>query len=114
MSVKLLQERLPQQVDAALASHVGPAVGWATMVRFWFAVTSLLAAVGTWNHASNARMIYLALAIVWQLMAVTVSALTKRGATESLISATTLLDITIVHLGLIVFVQQGLFPKLGA
>jgi len=114
MSVKLLQERLPQQVDAALASHVGSAVGWATKVRLWFAITSLLAASWSWNHPSNAGVIYLGLAVVWLAVAVIVSAITKRGATESLVSATTLLDITITHLGLAAFVQQGLFPKIGA
>jgi len=114
MSVKQLQERLPQQVDAALASHVASAVGWATKVRLWFAVTTLLAAAWSWNLASNARMIYLALAAVWILDAAIISALSKRGATESLVSRTTLLDVTIVHVGLAAFVQQGLFPKLGA
>jgi len=114
MSVKQLQERLPQQVDAALASHVASAVGWATKVRLWLAVTALLAAAWSWNHPSNARIIYLALAAVWLAVAAAVSMLAKDGASESLVSRTTLLDVTIVHLGLAAFVQQGLFPKLGA
>src|SRR5258706_14153137 len=114
MSVKLLQDRLPKQVDAALASHISSAEGWATKVRLWFAITSLLAASWIWNYPSNAGKIYVALAIVWFLAAIIIGVITKRGASESLVSITTLLDVTIVHLGLAAFVQQGLFPKIGA
>lgn len=114
MSVKLLQDRLPKQVDAALASHISSAEGWATKIRLWFAITSLLAASWIWNHPSNAGKVYVALAVVWFLVAIVVRVITKRGASESLVSMTTLVDVTIVHLGLAAFVQQGLFPKIGA
>ena len=114
MSVKLLQDRLPQQVDAALALHIGSAEGWTTKVRLWFAITSLLASSWIWNYPSNAGKIYAALAVVWFLVAIVVGVITKRGASESLVSFTTLLDVTIVHAGLAAFVQQGLFPKIGA
>ncbi len=114
MSVKLLQDRLPKQVDAALASHISSAEGWATKVRLWFAITSLLAASWIWNYPSNAGKIYVALAVVWFLVAIVVGLMTKRGASESLVSITTLVDVTIVHLGLAAFVQQGMFPKIGA
>jgi hypothetical protein len=113
-AIKQVQERIPQQVDAALAEHVRSAESWATKVRLWFALTSLLSAAWMWNHQSNGRMIYLTLAVVWLLVAIAVRALTQSGASESLVSKTTLLDLTIIHLGLAAFVQQGLFPKLGA
>ncbi|HMV47381.1 MAG TPA: PP2C family protein-serine/threonine phosphatase [Blastocatellia bacterium] len=113
-AIKLIQERIPQQVDVALAEHVRSAESWATKVRLWFAVTSVIAAGWMWEHHSNVRMIYLILAAVWLLTAIAVGALARSGASESLVSKTTLLDLTIVHLGLAAFVQQGLFPKLGA
>jgi len=115
MSVlKHLQERLPQQVDAALTEHVGLAGGWATKVRLWFAITSLVSASWIWNRSPKAGTIYLALAAAWLLVTVVASLLGKGGGTESLVSKTTLLDLTVAHLGLAAFVQQGLFPKIGA
>lgn len=113
-AIKLIQERIPQQVDAALAEHVRVAESWATKVRLWFALTSAIAAMWMWNHSSNAKMIYLTLAAVWLMTAIAVGVLAKSGASESLVSKTTLLDLTIVHLGIAAFVQQDLFPKLGA
>lgn len=114
MSVlKQLQDSLPQRVDMALAEHVTLAEGWATKVRLWFALTSLVAAGWMWNYPSNAKLIYLALAAIWLLVMVTVSVAAKGGASESLVSVTTLVDLTVVHLGLAAFVQQGLFPKIG-
>ncbi len=113
-AIKLIQERIPQQVDAALGQHVRSAEGWATKVRLWFSLTSLVAATWMWNHPSSAGMIYLILAAVWLVTAIATGLLAKSGASEALVSKTTLLDLTIIHLGLAAFVQQGLFPRLGA
>ncbi|MBS1789016.1 MAG: serine/threonine-protein phosphatase [Acidobacteria bacterium] len=112
--LKQLQDSLPNQVDEALAKHVRSAESWATKVRLWLALTSLVAAYWMWNHRSDARTIYLAFAGLWLVTMFVVSALTKRNASDSLATKTTLFDLTIVHLGLIAFVTQGLFPKIGA
>lgn len=114
LALKQLQDRIPQQVDMALAEHVRSAEGWATKVRLWLAITSIISASWMWNHRSNASFIYLALAVAWFLIAIAVSFMTKSGASESLVSKTTLLDLTVIHLGLAAFIQQGLFPKVGA
>lgn len=112
--LKQLQDSLPNKVEAALAEHVRAAESWATKVRLWLALTSLVAAYWMWSHSSNARTIYLAFAALWLVTMFIVSALTRRNASEALATKTTFFDLTIVHLGLAAFVQQGLFPKIGA
>ena len=112
--MKQLQDSLPNKVEVALADHVRVAEGWATKVRLWLSLTSLVAAYWMWNHPSKARTIYLAFAGLWLVTMFVVSSLAKRNASFSLATKTTFFDLTIVHLGLTAFVQQGLFPKIGA
>lgn len=112
--LKQLQDSLPNKVETALSEHVRSADGWATKVRLWLALTSLVAAYWMWNHPSKAKTIYLAFAGLWLVTMFVVSALTKRNASEAMATKTTLFDLTIVHLGVAAFVQQGLFPKIGA
>lgn len=112
--LKQLQDSLPNKVETALAEHVRVAESWATKIRLWMALTSLVAAYWMWNHHSKATTIYLAFAGLWLVTIFVVSALSKRNATEAMATKTTLFDLTIVHLGLAAFIQQGLFPKIGA
>lgn len=111
-AIKQVQDRIPQQVDAALAEHVRSAESWAIKIRLWFAVTFVIAATWMWDHPSNAKYIYLAMAAVWLILAL--GTMAKRGAEEPQVNIGLLLDLTIAHLGLAAFVKYGLFPKLGA
>ncbi|MFN0112465.1 MAG: PP2C family protein-serine/threonine phosphatase [Blastocatellia bacterium] len=112
--LKQLQDSLPNKVETALNEHVQVAEGWATKVRLWLALTSLVAAYWMWDHHSNAKNVYLAFAALWLVTMFVVSALNKRNASLSLATKTTFFDLTIVHLGLAAFVQNELFPKIGA
>ncbi|MDX2043472.1 MAG: PP2C family protein-serine/threonine phosphatase [Acidobacteriota bacterium] len=112
--LKQLQDSLPNKVETALAEHVRVAENWATKIRLWLALTSLVAAYWMWDHHSNAKIIYLAFAALWLVTMFVASALTKRNASLSLATKTTFFDLTIVHLGLVAFVFNGLFPKIGA
>jgi len=114
IALKQLQDNLPNQMDKALAEHVAPAESWAAVIRLWFAATSFLAAFWMWEHQSNARLIYLMLGVAWLFAMIAIRALNKGKALDSVVTATTLLDLTIIHLALAAFVQQGLFPKIGA
>ncbi|MDX2033694.1 MAG: PP2C family protein-serine/threonine phosphatase [Blastocatellia bacterium] len=111
--MKRLRENLPKQMEAALSEHARLAERWAGIVRLIFAIVSAGAALRLWDHHSNAGTIYLALAIVWTAAWILGRLLVHR-AVDSGIAATTLLDVTIVNLGLVAFVSQGLFPQLGA
>lgn len=108
----LLKDRLTRQVEASLEAHVQAAEGWAGKVRLLFALMFAAAAAWVWNHPSDAKFIYLALAGAWALLGL--FSLTAKQAAAANVTALTLADITIAHLGLITFVQQGLFPRLGA
>lgn len=110
--MKQLKESLPKQVDAALEKWARAAEGWATAVRLIFAVAFAASAAWMWSHYSNAKYIYLLLTAAWMVaMAI---GLSVKKSSESKVTTMTMIDLTIVHLGLAVFVQQGFFPKLGA
>lgn len=111
--IKQLKDRLPGQVEAALGEHAKLAEGIATKLRYLFALSFLASAVWIWTHAPAARNLYLAFAAVWAVLAVTVSLWSRRGATQSLVSRTTFLDTSVIHLAILAFVMQGLFPVLG-
>lgn len=111
--IKQLKDALPKQVDAALDQHAMLAEGLATRVRYLFALLFILSAVWTWNHHSTARYLYLAFAGIWIVFALVVSRLMKSGTSDAVVSRTTFIDTTIVHLAILAFVQQGLFPKIG-
>jgi hypothetical protein len=108
--MKQLKDRLPSQVDEALNEQGYAAEGWAIKSRWLFAVVFAASAIWTWKNPSNAKYIYLQLAAAWMAMAAVSSAL-KRSPDSNL---TTMIDLTIVHLGLAAFVWQGLFPEFGS
>jgi serine phosphatase RsbU (regulator of sigma subunit) len=110
--MKQLKDRLPGQVNAALNEHARAAEGRATRVRALFAVIFAASAIWMWGHPSNAKYLYLLLTAAWMVMAAVGGTLKK--SSESHVTAMTMIDLTIVHLGLAAFVWQGLFPKLGS
>jgi hypothetical protein len=109
--MKQLKDRLPKQVDEALDEQAYAAEGWAIKARWLFAVVFAASAIWTWNNPSNAKYIYLQLAAAWTAMAA-VSAVLKKSPDANL-TTMTMIDLTIVHLGLAAFVWQGLFPEFG-
>lgn len=112
MTIQQLKDRLSKQLDAALEEHVRAAEGWASKVRLVFALVFAASAAWLWNHYSTAKYIYLGLAVAW-LVALGLG-LAAKQLSDAGVRMMTLLDLTIVHLGLAAFVQQGLFPRVGA
>lgn len=110
--MKQLKDRLPKQVDAALNEHARAVRSWATRARSLFAIIFAASAVWMWNHPSNAKYLYLLLTAAWMLAAAAGAALKRSSKAD--VTAVTMIDLTIVHLGLAAFVWQGLFPKLGS
>jgi hypothetical protein len=110
--MKQLKDRLPKQVDEALNEQARAAEGWATKTRSLFAVVFAASVIWTWNNPSNAKYVYLLLTAAWVVMAA-VGAVLKKSPGANL-TAMTMIDLTIVHLGLAAFVRQGLFPGLGS
>src|SRR5262245_17495716 len=110
--MKQLTDRLPKQVDEALNEQARAAEGWAIRLRWLFAVVFAASAIWTWNNQSNAKYIYLELAGAWIVMAALVSASKKSPAANP--TTMTMIDLTIVHLGIAAFIGQGLFPEFGS
>ena len=110
--MKQLKDRLPKQVDEALNEQALAAEGWATKTRSLLAVVFAASAIWTWNNPSNAKYVYLQLTAAWMVMAA-VGAVLKKSPGANL-TTMTMIDLTIVHLGLAAFVWQGLFPGLGS
>src|SRR5262245_48958010 len=112
VAMKQLKDRLPKQVDEALNEQARAAEGWATKARSLFAAIFAASAIWTWNNPSSAKYVYLQLTAAWVAMA-TVGAVLKKSPGANL-TTMTMIDLTIVHLGLAAFVWQGLFPGLGS
>jgi hypothetical protein len=110
--MKQLKDRLPKQVDEALDEQARAAEGWATKTRALFAVVFASTAIWTWNNPSNAKYVYLQLAAAWMAMAAAGAVLKKSPGAN--LTTMTMIDLTIVHLGLAAFVWLGLFPGIGS
>jgi hypothetical protein len=113
-SIKQLSNGLPKQVDAALDEHARGTEGLASQLRMIFALMFFAAAIWPWNNPSNARFIYLLLGVAWLIATIAVRLRIKRGNSESIVTMTTFMDLSIIHLGILAFIQQGLFPQSGA
>ncbi len=110
--MKQLKDRLPRQVDEALNEQARAAESWTTKTRSLFAVVFAASAIWSWNNPSNAKYVYLQLTAAWMVMAAVGAVLKKSpGANFTMM---TMIDLTIVHLGLAAFAWQGLFPGLGS
>jgi hypothetical protein len=110
--MKQLKDRLPKQVDEALNEQARAAESWATRTRWIFAVIFAASAIWNWSNPSKAKYIYLELAGAWVVMAALGGALKK--SPDANLTRMTMIDLTVVHLGLAAFVWQGLFPGLGS
>jgi hypothetical protein len=110
--MKQLIDRLPKQVDEALNEQARAAEGLASKARWFFAFVFAASAIWTWNNPSNAKYIYLQLAAAWVVVAA-IGAVSKKSPDANL-TTMTMIDLTIVHLGLAAFVWQGLFPDFGS
>ncbi|HKQ79554.1 MAG TPA: PP2C family protein-serine/threonine phosphatase [Blastocatellia bacterium] len=109
--MKQIKDRLPKQVDAALEEHARAARILATKARSLLTLIFTASAVWMWNQQSNAKYVYLLLAAAW--MVVTVTGATLKKSSDSGAAAETMIDLTIVHLGLAAFAWQGLFATFG-
>ncbi len=114
VAIKQLKDHLTKQVDAEIDEYARSVDGWAGKVRLIFVLIFAAASVWAWNHGSNAKFIYLILAVVWLVVMIIVGRRMRNAASDSLVTTTTMLDLTIVHLSIVAFIQQGLFPDSGA
>jgi hypothetical protein len=104
--MKKLKNSLPQQAEELLAQHAQQTESLAGQVRLGLGLICLAAAVWSWQKSPNAAPTYLLFATLWL-----VATFAARLRASSELNA--LIDITLVHLGLLAFIVQGFFPTLG-
>jgi hypothetical protein len=115
-AIKLIKNNFSSHLDAALTEHVRATESWAGKVRLFFAVVFAVATGWTWDRPDNTKLICLALTIGWLVVMLVVRSRQGSGATTSQVTANTLIDVTVVNLGLLALVRQGqlgLFSELG-
>src|SRR5262245_28747777 len=105
--MKQIIDRLPKQVDAALEEHARASRILATKARLLFTIIFAVSAIWMWNQQSDAKYVYLLLTAAW--MVVMATGATLKRSSDSSVTAGTMIDLTIVHLGMAAFVWQGLF-----
>lgn len=104
-----LKDSLSKQADELLNQQAVKAETWAAQVRLGLALTSLLAALWSSQYAPRVLTLYLINAALWIVAFFAGKARAKSGAQDTM----TLIDITLVHLGLLAFIVQGFFPSVG-
>lgn len=118
-AIKLIKNNFSSHLDAALTEHVRATESWAGKVRLFFAVAFAAATGWTWDRPDNTKLICLALTIGWVAVMLVVRSRQGRGATTSQVTANTLIDVTVINLGLLALLNHGqqghlgLFAELG-
>jgi len=107
--MKKVPAKIPKQVEAAFEQQACASEGWANKLRLWFAITFAAAAVWSWSDASQAKYIYLTLALLWFIATVAIRFRLKREFSVSWVSVTTNLDLTIINFGLLLCWWAGVF-----
>jgi hypothetical protein len=110
--MKKVAAQIPKQVEAALDEQAVRSEGWANRLRWWLAITFGVAALWSWQGPSEARSIYLTLAVLWLIAALAVRSRLRQEFSASLVSLTTNVDLTIINLGLLLCWWRGLFTAL--
>lgn len=101
IALKRLKNDLPKRVDAVLEDQAFKAERRATLVRIAFAIIFLATGLARLLSSEREPLLF-ALAAAWVIDALLVSTLMRRETrTDALVRWTTIVDFTILHLGLI-------------
>jgi hypothetical protein len=106
-AIKLIKNNFTAHLDEALNEHVKAAERWAGRVRLMLALVFGASAFWIWEREESGRLICLGLMIAWLAMRLLARARQRAGASTRLVTLYTLIDISIVNLGMAAFAQQG-------
>jgi hypothetical protein len=106
IELKRLKGDVQNSIDEALDRFAGRAERWAGYVRLFFAFVFALAAAVAWRAPDARRWIYILLAASWLVAFILVRLRVKADSSASFATLTTLVDLTIVNSGLLLFVWQ--------
>jgi hypothetical protein len=103
IELKRLKGAVQDGIDEALCQFSTRGERWAGYVRLCFAVIFSTAAGMAWPAQDARRWIYLLLASAWLIAFLAVRLRTRNGTSNSFATLTTLVDLTIVNSGLLLF-----------
>lgn len=106
--MKEFKERFPKLVDEAFEQHLRSSERWANYVRLFFAGMFLSIGLSSWVVDRTAGPNYLTIGVCW-LFVFLLAKLWSRNPAASKIALVTLLDFTILNLGLLLFTLDGEF-----
>lgn len=106
-AIKLIKNNFSAHLDEALTEHVRGAERWASRVRLLLAVVFGTATIWLWNREGTGKWIGLGLTAAWLVVTLLAQTRQRSGATTRQVTLNTLIDISIVNLGMAAFVQQG-------
>lgn len=112
-AIKLIKKNLSTSIDEALREHALGAEGSAGRVRLIFALIFGLAAVLEWGNPGATGRLCLVLAVVWLMRLLVVRLRQRLNPTSAQVTANTLIDLTIVNLGMLGFFREGQFAGAG-
>ena len=106
-AIKLIKNNFSAHLDEALTEHVRAAERWAGRVRLLLALVFGVSTVWIWEREGNGKFICLGLTIAWLVMMLLAQVRQRSGATTRQVTLNTLIDISIVNLGIAAFAHQG-------
>lgn len=106
-AIKLIKNNFSAHLDEALTEHVRAAERWAGRVRLLLALVFGVSTIWIWEREGNGKFICLGLAIAWLAMMLLAQVRQRSGSTTRQVTLNTLIDISIVNLGIAAFAQQG-------
>jgi hypothetical protein len=106
IELKRLKGAVREGIDEALNQFSARGERWAGHVRLVFAVIFIIAAAMAWPAQDARRWIYVLLAAAWLVAFLAVRLKRRSGTSDAFVTLTTLVDLTIVNSGLLLFTWQ--------
>ncbi|NBO63756.1 MAG: serine/threonine-protein phosphatase [Acidobacteria bacterium] len=106
-AIKLIKNNFTAHLDEALTEHVRGVERFAGRVRLMLALIFGFSAFWIWEREETGRLICLGLMIAWLAMRMLARARQRSETSTRLVTLYTLIDISIVNLGMAAFAHQG-------
>lgn len=110
-AIKLIKNNFSAHLDEALAEHVRATESSAGTVRLLLALIFAVATGWSWSRTDDAPYLFLALTIAWLVVFVLARSRQKAGFSTRQVTFNTLLDVTIVNLGMLGMVIHGIWES---
>ncbi len=113
-AIKQIKGKFSANLNESLRKHAGAAGRSAGQVRLVYGLVFAVAAGEVWSQPESAKLILLVFGVIW--LALWLLSILRRDEDQSAgkVVLATLIDVTIINVGLVVFWREGLLAKYGA